>query len=138
LKLNISTVAIAVLFVGVLVFGHRSAEPWTPWRTVGLAILLPAVVLFVLARLRLGRAFSVQAKATTLVTTGIYSHIRHPIYVFGALMIVGFIIFVQRPWWLLIFVVLIPVQLVRVRKEERVLEATFGDAYRAYKRHTWF
>jgi protein-S-isoprenylcysteine O-methyltransferase Ste14 len=33
---------------------------------------------------------------------------------------------------------LIPLQVFRVRKEEQVLEAKFGDAYRHYKRRTWF
>jgi protein-S-isoprenylcysteine O-methyltransferase Ste14 len=58
--------------------------------------------------------------------------------VFGGLIIAGFLIFVQRPRWLLIFVVPIPVQLMRVRKEEQVLDAKFGDSYREYKRKTWF
>jgi len=31
-----------------------------------------------------------------------------------------------------------PVQLLRVRKEEHVLEERFGDAYREYKRKTCF
>jgi protein-S-isoprenylcysteine O-methyltransferase Ste14 len=39
---------------------------------------------------------------------------------------------------LLIFVVLIPVQLVRMKKEARVLEDKFGDEYRNYRRGTWF
>jgi len=138
LKLNISTVALAVLFVGVLVFRHPWVHPWTAWQIVGLVIAAPAFVLFMLARIQLGGAFSVRAKASTLVTKGIYSRIRNPIYVFGGLLIAGFIIFAQRPQWLLIFVVLIPVQMIRVRKEERVLEAKFGDRYRDYKRKTWF
>jgi len=105
---------------------------------VGLVIAAPAFVLFMLARIQLGGAFSVRAKASTLVTKGVYSRIRNPIYVFGGLLIAGFIIFAQRPQWLLIFVVVIPVQMIRVRKEERVLEAKFGDRYRDYKRKTWF
>ena len=100
--------------------------------------MIPAFLLFVLARIQLGQAFSVQAKATTLVTAGIYARIRNPIYVFGGLMILGVIIWAHRPWLLLIFVVLIPMQLLRVRKEEQVLEAKFGDAYLEYKRKTWF
>ena len=59
-----------------------------------------------LARVQLGRAFSVQAKATTLVTTGLYSRIRNPIYVFGALMVAGIIIFTGSYWLLLFLVVL--------------------------------
>lgn len=111
---------------------------WTPWQIVGLAIGVPAFALFVLARIQLGRAFSLQAKASTLVTAGIYARIRNPIYVFGALVSVGIFIFIHRPWWLLIWVVLTPIQLIRVRKEEQVLEAKFGEAYREYKRRTWF
>jgi len=138
LKLNISTVAVAVLFVGFLIFRHPWVHPWTPWQIVGLAIAVPAFALFVLARIQLGRAFSVQAKASTLVTKGIYARVRNPIYVFGGLIIAGAVIFAQRPRWLVLFLVLIPVQLFRVRKEEQVLEAKFGDAYREYKRKTWF
>jgi protein-S-isoprenylcysteine O-methyltransferase Ste14 len=72
------------------------------------------------------------------VTTGIYARIRNPIYVFGGLWTAGLLIFAHRPWWLLIFGVLIPLQRLRVRKEEQVLEAKFGDTYREYKRKTWF
>lgn len=113
-------------------------QPWTAWQIVGLAIAVPAAALCVLARIQLGRAFSLQAKASTLVTSGIYARIRNPIYVFGGLFIAGFIVFAHRPWGLLIFVVYIPVQLLRVRREEQVLEAKFGDVFRAYKRKTWF
>jgi protein-S-isoprenylcysteine O-methyltransferase Ste14 len=105
---------------------------------VGLAIAVSGAALCVLARVQLGRAFSVQAKASTLVTSGIYARIRNPIYVFGGLFIAGFMVFAHRPWGLLVFVVYIPVQLLRVRQEEQVLEAKFGDVYRAYKRKTWF
>jgi protein-S-isoprenylcysteine O-methyltransferase Ste14 len=138
LKLNYGTLVLAVLAFGVLLFRYARVIAWTPWQIVGLAIGGPAFLLFVLARIQLGRAFSLQAKATTLVTTGIYARIRNPIYVFGALLSVGIFIFAHRPWWLLIWVPLIPLQRFRVRKEEQVLEAKFGNAYRDYKRKTWF
>ncbi len=137
MKLNIGTGALLVL-AAVLFVRYTSELTWTPWRIVGLTIAVPAFLLFVLARIQLGRAFSVQAKATTLVTTGIYGRIRNPIYVFGGLVIAGIIIWAQRPGWLVIFLLLIPLQLLRVRKEEQVLEAKFGEAYAEYKRKTWF
>ena len=138
MKLNLGTLAVAMLALGVLLFRYAGRITWTPWQIAGLAIAGPAFVLFVLARIQLGGAFSVQAKASTLVTTGIYSRIRNPIYLFGGLVSAGIFIFVHRPWWLLIWVPLIPLQLRRVRKEEQVLEAKFGHAYRDYKRKTWF
>ena len=138
MKLNLGTIALVVLLAVFLFVRYGLEQPWTPWRIAGLAIAVPAFLLFLVSRIQLGRAFSVQARASTLVTTGIYARIRNPIYVFGGLMIAGVIIWAQRPWWLLIFVLLIPLQLHRVRKEEQVLEAKFGDAYLEYKRKTWF
>lgn len=88
--------------------------------------------------MQLGRAFSVRAKATTLVTTGLYTRIRNPIYLFGSLMVVGFIVWADKPWYLLIFLALIPLQLHRSHKEEQVLEGKFGEAYIDYKLRTWF
>lgn len=138
MKLNIGTLVLGVVAVVVVLYQHPWVQAWTPWQIVGLAIGVPAGALFVLARIQLGRAFSVQAKASTLVTAGIYGRVRNPIYVFGGLMMVGVIIFAHRPWWFLIFTLLIPLQVIRVRKEEEVLAAKFGDAYRDYKRQTWF
>jgi len=138
LKLNFGTLLLVVVVLGFLLFRYVWKLVWTPWQIVGVMIFVPAFLLFVLARIELGRAFSVKAKASTLVTTGLYGRIRNPIYVFGGLMSVGIFIFVHRPWWLLVWVPLIPLQVFRVRKEQQVLEAKFGDAYRDYKRRTWF
>jgi protein-S-isoprenylcysteine O-methyltransferase Ste14 len=137
MKQNLGTLAVAL--VGLALFARFAwGQPWTPWHIAGLAIAIPSLVLFVIARLQLGSAFSMQARASTLVTTGIYSRVRNPIYVFGALMIVGVIVWAHRPWWLLAFAVLVPMQIVRVRKEQQVLAEKFGDAYLEYKRKTWF
>jgi protein-S-isoprenylcysteine O-methyltransferase Ste14 len=137
MKLNLVT--LAVVIVGITFFGiHAAHQPWTAWRIAGIAIAAPAFLLFVASRIALGRAFSVQAKATTLVTTGVYSRIRNPIYVFGSLFILGMFIWMERPWLLLIFAILIPLQVVRSRKEEQVLTEKFGAAYLDYKQKTWF
>ncbi|MGD0730111.1 MAG: isoprenylcysteine carboxylmethyltransferase family protein [Terracidiphilus sp.] len=137
MKLNYVTLAILAVFV-VIAARFVLEQPWTAQHIAGLAIAIPSFVLFSLARIQLGRAFSIEAKATTLVTTGLYSRIRNPIYVFGSLMIAGVMICVNKPWWLLTFAVLIPLQVRRTRKEEQVLEEKFGSAYLDYKRKTWF
>ncbi len=137
MKLNYGTLVFLVVFV--LIFAFVAWEqPWTFPHIAGVAIFVPSFLLFVLARIQLGKAFSVQAKATTLVTTGLYSRIRNPIYVFGSLMTAGIIIWADRPWLLLIFAVIIPMQIVRSRKEAKVLEEKFGAAYLEYKQRTWF
>jgi protein-S-isoprenylcysteine O-methyltransferase Ste14 len=137
MRANILTLVVIVV-VGVLFLWHALSLPFTPIRLAGLALVIPAFVLLLLARMQLGAAFSVQARATELVTTGIYSRIRNPIYVFSALLIAGVIVWSQQLLFLLVFVILIPVQILRARKEGQVLEAKFGDAYVEYKRKTWF
>jgi protein-S-isoprenylcysteine O-methyltransferase Ste14 len=85
-----------------------------------------------------GQIISVTAKASALVNRGLYSRIRNPIYVFGSCVIAGLILTLGRPAWLLVFLVLIPLQIWRSRKESSVLEAKFGDEYRKYRAETWF
>lgn len=111
---------------------------WGPHQLIGLAILVPSLLLWGLARVQLGESFSIRPQAKALVTHGLYSRIRNPIYLFGGLIIAGLFVFYGNPWLFLLFLILIPLQVIRLRKEARVLEETFGDAYRAYKRQTWF
>jgi protein-S-isoprenylcysteine O-methyltransferase Ste14 len=72
------------------------------------------------------------------VTHGVYSKIRNPIYVFGTLVIAGFVLVVHRPILWLLLLAIIVMQTIRARREAQVLEAAFGDAYREYRRQTWF
>jgi protein-S-isoprenylcysteine O-methyltransferase Ste14 len=137
MKLNYATLAL-VLCAAVFFAVHASHFPWTTPRIFGLAIAVPSFLLLILARIQLGGAFSVQPKATTLVTTGLYARIRNPIYVFSALTFAGIILWAGKPQWFLFFVILVPMQIVRSRRESRVLEEKFGDAYREYRSRTWF
>lgn len=131
--------ALQIVAIGVL--GWVLATLRTPWnlqRTVGTALVIIGVVGIVFARIELGKSFSVRAEAHKLVTTGIYSKIRNPIYVCGVVMLSGVILILQRPqFFIAVFLVIIG-QTIRARREARVLEAAFGDAYREYRRKTWF
>lgn len=105
---------------------------------IGAAISVPAFFLWVLARYQIGASFAVRAEAKKLVTHGLYSKIRNPIYLFGGLAIGGE--FVAMGWyvWTGVFVVMNFVQYLRVKLEEQVLAEAFGDEYRAYRAKTWF
>lgn len=99
---------------------------------------MPAAVLLFTARWQLGRSFSVTPQARELVTQGLYSKIRNPIYVFSSLLLAGVLIALQYRYALLLLVVLIPVQAIRAHQEAKVLEARFGEQYRKYREGTWF
>ena len=136
MKLNFLTLALFVV-LAILFATNVQWLPLDSMRIVGLCIAIPSFALFILARIQLGRSFSVEAKATALVTTGLYSRIRNPIYFFGAMMMVGVIVWADKPLLFLVFVILIPLQIYRTRQEERVLTEKFGEAYLEYKRKTW-
>lgn len=105
---------------------------------IGMAIAALGIFLWALARIQLGASFSVTAQARRLVTTGLYSKFRNPIYLFGGIGYLG--LFVALGNWvaLALFVVLYSYQIPRVKREEKVLEAAFGDQYRRYRASTWF
>ncbi|MBZ5722681.1 MAG: isoprenylcysteine carboxylmethyltransferase family protein [Acidobacteriia bacterium] len=104
----------------------------------GFALTTVSVIFFLTARYQLGRSFSVTPQARQLVVRGVYSRIRNPMYFFSALMILGAVIAFQRPIFLLIPAALVPLQIVRARREARALEAKFGTAYQEYREGTWF
>jgi len=133
---GLSILAAAAAF-GFIVFRFAD-RGWPAHQIVGLAIAIPAFCLWVLARVQLRKSFAVTAQARQLVTHGLYSRLQNPVYVFGALLIVGLIVLSGQIRFLLLFVILIPLQWVRIRNERRVLEEKFGEAYRDYRRRTWF
>ncbi len=120
------------------IFWQRPPADWNAVRIAGMALLVVGFVLWTVARFQLGASFAVKAEARQLVTRGLYSKIRNPIYVFGSWVVAGAILVFGKPVGLLIFLLLIPLQLWRAKKESAVLEAAFGEEYRRYKAGTWF
>ena len=133
----LTVVQIAVA-CGLLWFVFTMPGPWDLQRGLGTILIMVGEGGIAVARYQLGRSFAIKAEAHQLVKHGIYSKVRNPIYVFGTLVIAGFALVVhRRALWLLVPIVIV-VQTLRARREARVLEAAFGDAYRDYRRKTWF
>jgi protein-S-isoprenylcysteine O-methyltransferase Ste14 len=107
-------------------------------RWLGLLLSLIGLAGVIVARYTLGQSFSIAPKARALVTRGVYSRVRNPIYVSGEILIAGVALMLWRIAPLIVLLALIPLQLLRARREAAVLEAKFGDAYREYRKRTWF
>jgi protein-S-isoprenylcysteine O-methyltransferase Ste14 len=58
--------------------------------------------------------------------------------VFGTVLVAGFVLVIRRPALWLFLPAIILMQTFRARHEARALEAAFADAYREYRRNTWF
>jgi protein-S-isoprenylcysteine O-methyltransferase Ste14 len=127
-----------VAVVGLFWFLITWSGPWSATRSVGTVLVVVGLSFIGVARYQLGRSFSIKPEAHALVTTGLYSKIRNPIYVFGMVMITGLILILGRPEGWFVLAAVIVAQTLRARREARVLEAAFGDAYREYRRKTWF
>lgn len=111
---------------------------WTGIQIAGLILSIGGLIPLTVSRIQLGNSFSLRPEARQLVTHGIYSRIRNPIYVFGTIAISGLFLYLNRPHLLLFLLVVLPMQIARARAEARVLEQRFGDEYRRYRSATWF
>lgn len=119
---------------------------WVAWRVpaspryvIGFSIAAIGFVLWMVARQQLGKSFTVSAQAKALVTTGLYSKIRNPIYFFGGVAFFGVFLAWGNPYALVgVIVLYFVMQALRARKESAVLEQAFGDEYRRYRASTWF
>jgi protein-S-isoprenylcysteine O-methyltransferase Ste14 len=112
--------------------------PHGPARIIGLLLGLIGLGGVILSRYTLGQSFSIIPKATALVTNGIYSRVRNPIYICGEIFLVGITLILWRPELLIILLLLVPIQILRARREATLLAARFGEAYREYRKRTWF
>lgn len=137
-QLQIFTAVQIVAVAALLWIVFTRPGPWDWQRDVGTALIIAGTAGIATARYQLGRSFAIRPEAHRLVTHGVYSKIRNPIYVFGVLMITGVVLVLHRPILWLVLVAVIILQTLRARREARVLEAAFGDAYREYRRKTWF
>ena len=62
---------------------------WNGARVFGMGLRVVGFILWAIARFQLGASFAVRAEARKLITSGLYSKIRNPIYVFGLRVIAG-------------------------------------------------
>ena len=130
---------LAAFEVAVIVFVARSThQAWPLTRMLGACLLLLVFAWVAIARIQLGRAFSVTPQARQLVTTGLYRRIRNPIYFASPFLLIGLSLVFGQWWPLLLLFVVLPLQMVRARREEAVLRAAFGAEYDRYHAQTWF
>jgi len=127
-----------VVFLLYIYVPGVSEQPWSAMRIFGALIAGVAYVLVCLARVQLGASFSVRPRAKELVTHGLYSRVRNPMYLFVDLMLFGLILVFQVPWLFVALVFLVVSQVFQARQEAGVLKQKFGQTYLDYRRQTWF
>ena len=137
--LNYLTLIVVLVSCPILILIYlKAGSPVNIYTYVGIALMIPSLILFTIARIQLGSSFQVTAKANKLVTSGIYKKLRHPIYLFGGIFLLGAIVFIQKFFLIIFLAGIIFLQKGRIKNEEKVLEEKFGEQYLNYKKNTWF
>jgi protein-S-isoprenylcysteine O-methyltransferase Ste14 len=108
-----------------------------PRIVIGIVTGLPSFVLMIVSRRQLGKSFAVVPQATALVTTGLYAWIQHPLYLFLDLFLLSVLVVIGSPALFVAWVILVGIQVIQSRREERILAAAFGAEYSAYEARTW-
>lgn len=130
LTLFILTASLFVLNYSVITFSLLNLI----WLFLGISFY----ILWVVARIQLGKFFSVAPRAQGLVTKGLYSKFSNPIYFFSSLSLLFAMLPSRNILQYSILVVVIVIQSVRSRKEAALLKKKFGKKYLDYKSKSWF
>ena len=106
--------------------------------SIGAIAIGLGLIIWWIGRLTLGDAATWAPLAKRLVTQGIYSKIRHPIYLGQALCAIGWVLIFESMLVRVIGLVIILITIIRAVLEERVLTKRFGKQYLEYKKRTLF
>jgi len=123
--------------IGVVFLGRHDLPDRPGPAALGLLIAIPGAGLSLWALWHLRDSFSIMAEARRPVTTGPYRHVRHPLYLGEALMMLGLCLMIGTLTALLFWAALNAFQVVRARIEEGKLAGQFEE-YRAYRERTRF
>jgi protein-S-isoprenylcysteine O-methyltransferase Ste14 len=136
-------IGLAVLVFGLLLdyllpLGGVSSLAFLPRVVIGACLLAIGISLAARARATFvvsGTNVNPMQPSLTVVASGIFAHVRNPMYEGGTIGLIGLALIFGSDWMLLL---LIPALLILhfgvVLREERYLERKFGEPYRRYLR----
>jgi protein-S-isoprenylcysteine O-methyltransferase Ste14 len=132
-----------VLIVALVAVPRRRsvADIWPPdgWIIVGFLVCASGIVVCLLSFISLGSALTatpLPKEGAALRTTGIYSIVRHPIYLGILITAAGFIIAIGTWWTALLWVVLYEFLTIKSTWEDRLLAERHQQAWVDWAEHT--
>jgi protein-S-isoprenylcysteine O-methyltransferase Ste14 len=110
-------------------------------KPLGIAVFLLGMTIFVWGVAYLKKAFLgyVEPKSDTLITSGPYRFVRHPIYLAMITSAIGLAIGLRSLWAVLaVLLLLVPTGIYRAHLEEKALSLKFGTDWDKYSKRTRF
>ena len=131
-------VPLLYLFKPWLDFANYNLPVWCG--CIGTVVFAGAIFMLWRSHVDLGRNWSATLRITgqhSLVTGGVYRHIRHPMYTAHLLWAIaqGLLLSNWLAGWAFL-VLSVPLYIIRIPKEEQMMLEHFGEEYRAYKSRT--
>jgi protein-S-isoprenylcysteine O-methyltransferase Ste14 len=120
-----------------LSFAALPFPDWLRWLGFALSVIALPLIVWMFRSLGNNITDTVQTRETAhLVVRGPYKWIRHPLYSFGTLFVVGLMLMLAN--WLIILLgaIALVLLILRTPNEEAHLVEKFGDEYRTYMAHT--
>jgi protein-S-isoprenylcysteine O-methyltransferase Ste14 len=115
--------------VGIRVYGPFG------WNLFSMILVLTGNFITLLGMVSLRRSFSIMVEAREPVYTGLYSYVRHPLYLGEAVAAAGVLVFRFSPANIFLFLLFIACQAYRAALEEKKLVSVFPE-YAAYRLRT--
>ena len=125
------------ILVFLIFLYNYSKTRWGLLDIIGFIIIVTFCPFWLLARVQLGKYFTIKPEAKGLVTNGLYSKFRNPIYLFSSLSLLGAILPAKNLFQYIIYILFLAIQIIRAKKEEKLLLEKFGKKYIIYKSQTW-
>ena len=130
---RISALIGTFLLTVIVLFPRRELSPGAD--IVSTLLTLGGSIFAVVVLTQLRESFSIMAEARQLVTAGVYSVVRHPLYLAEEIAAIGVVMQFFSLWTALILAAQICFQLRRMRNEETILTEIFPE-YLAYRQRT--
>jgi len=127
-------------FISTIISIYFIIKYWniTSYKIISILLILIGLTLWWSGKITLGRSFDYKPNAKTLITNGIYSKIRNPIYLGLTLLLLGFTLYFNSKIFLIITILITISSVIRIKLEETILKKKFGKDYLEYKNKTWF
>ncbi len=106
-------------------------------RYAGLTLCTLGLIIFFLALLSFGNAWRIgidEVNSNELITGGIFSFTRNPIFLFMDMFFLGTFLVYPNIFFLLCFILIILSIHIQILREEKFLSIKFGQKYEEYKR----
>ena len=107
---------------------------------IGLVVCIAGSCLRTKAKQQLGEFFTYQlgvSEGQRLITHGLYSHLMHPSYLGLCMIFLGTSIAYQSVILVATFVQMVLAAMIRISKEEEMLENMFGKEFHRYSENRW-